>query len=68
MGAGIGIVLLVCVGKVGTEAGQEGVKRWTKHKRVALPVFEINGRTVVEFEVWVAEDGLPVADAVLAER
>lgn len=35
---------------------------------MALPVFEIDRRTVVEFEVWVAKDCFPIAYAVLKER
>lgn len=52
--------------RCGSWAG--GCKRGREDKRVALPVFEINGRTVVELEVWVAKDGFPVANAVLGKR
>lgn len=39
-----------------------------KRKRQDRPVFEIDGGAVVESEGGVAEDGLPVADAVLEKR
>jgi hypothetical protein len=69
---GVGVVLFVGVWEVGAESRTQKMSKFCILDAIFyfiyLPVFEIDGRAVIEFEDGIFEDGFPITYAPLSKR